>query len=68
MPTHDKEHHMAMPVTMKIYGDVASGNCPKVRFVADHLGLPYTWVPIDTTKGESRTPDYLTKFPQAAGY
>ena len=29
-----------------------------------HLGLPYTWVPVDTLKGESRTPDYLAKFPQ----
>jgi len=50
--------------TMKIYGDVLSGNCQKVRFVADHLRLPYTWVPVDTLKGESRTPDYLAKFPQ----
>ena len=49
---------------MKIYGDALSGNCQKVRFVADHLGLPYTWVPVDTLKGESRTPDYLAKFPQ----
>jgi glutathione S-transferase len=48
MPTHDKERYMAMPVTMKIYGDAASGNCQKVRFVADHLGLPYMLVPIDT--------------------
>ena len=49
---------------MKIYGDALSGNCQKVRFVADHLGLPYTWVPVDALKGESRTLDYLAKFPQ----
>jgi glutathione S-transferase len=48
---------------IKIYGDAASGNCQKVRLVADHLNLPYTWVAIDITKGESRTPDYLAKFP-----
>jgi glutathione S-transferase len=50
--------------TIKIYGDDASGNCQKVRLVADHLGLSYTWMPVDITKGESRTPDYLAKFPQ----
>jgi glutathione S-transferase len=64
VPTHDKERCMATPVTTKIYGDAASGNCQKVRFVADHLELSYTWVPIDTMQGESRTPDYLAKFPQ----
>ena len=49
---------------MKIYGDALSGNCQKVRFVANHLGLSYTWVPIDTLKGESRTPEFVAKFPQ----
>jgi glutathione S-transferase len=60
----DKERRMARPVTMKIYGDAASGNCQKVLLVADHLQLPYTWVAVDTMQGESRTPDYLAKFPQ----
>jgi glutathione S-transferase len=49
---------------MKIYGDLASGNCLKVKWTADFLGLPYTWVPINIMNGESRTPDYLAKFPQ----
>src|SRR5919201_7064822 len=49
---------------MKIYGNVASGNCQKVRLVADYLGLDYAWVPIDIMKGESRTADYLARFPQ----
>ena len=44
---------------MKIYGDLQSGNCLKVKYTADHLGLAYAWVPIDITKGESRTADYL---------
>jgi glutathione S-transferase len=48
---------------MKIYGDVISGNCLKVKWTADALGLSYTWVPIDIMKGESRTPAYLEKFP-----
>jgi glutathione S-transferase len=49
---------------MIIYGDLASGNCLKVKWTADLLGLPYDWVATDIMKGESRTPDYLAKFPQ----
>ena len=49
---------------MKIYGDLKSGNCLKVKWTADHLGLRYTWVPVDIMQGESRTPAYLAKFPQ----
>lgn len=49
---------------MRIYGDLGSGNCLKVKYTADHLGLPYTWVPVDILKGESRTPGFLARFPQ----
>ena len=48
---------------MRIYGDLVSGNCLKVKIVADYLRLSYRWVPIDILKGESRTPDYLSRFP-----
>ena len=50
---------------MKIYGDLGSGNCLKVKYTADKLGLAYTWVPVDTMKGETRTPDFLARFPMA---
>jgi glutathione S-transferase len=49
---------------MKIYGDLQSGNCLKVKYTADHLGLTYSWVPVDITKGESRSADYLRLYPQ----
>jgi glutathione S-transferase len=49
---------------MKIYGDLKSGNCLKVKWTADTLGLPYTWQAIDIMKGESRTAAFLAKFPQ----
>jgi len=49
---------------MKIYGDAISGNCLKVKWTADTVGHPYSWVPIDIMKGETRTPAYLAKFPQ----
>jgi len=44
---------------MKIYGDSNSGNCQKVKWVSDHLSLPYDWIEIDTMKGGSRTPEFL---------
>jgi glutathione S-transferase len=48
---------------MKIYGDLASGNCQKVKATADFLGLAYDWVAIDIMKGESRTPEFLALNP-----
>ena len=44
---------------MKIYGDTNSGNCLKVKWVCDHLALPYTWIAVDTLKGETRTAEFL---------
>lgn len=49
---------------MKIYGDMISGNCLKVKYTADYLALPYTWVPVDIMKGESRTSGFLQLSPQ----
>lgn len=40
---------------MNIYGDINSGNCLKVKWTAEKLGLPFTWMPIDIMKNESRT-------------
>jgi glutathione S-transferase len=48
---------------MKIYGDLGSGNCLKVKFTADFLRRPYEWVPIDIMKSESRTPQFLRMNP-----
>ncbi len=48
---------------MKIYGDSISGNCLKVKYTADHLGLAYEWLETDILAGESRTPDYLALNP-----
>ena len=50
---------------MKIYGDLGSGNCLKVKYTADRLGLPYTWVLIDIMKGETHAPEFLERFPRA---
>jgi glutathione S-transferase len=49
---------------VKIYGDLGSGNCLKVKYTADRLGLVYTWVPIDILKNETHTPEFLARFPR----
>lgn len=48
---------------MRIYGDLNSGNCLKVKVTADHLGIPYAWVDVDITRGGSRTEAFLAKNP-----
>ncbi|HTC83803.1 MAG TPA: glutathione S-transferase family protein, partial [Rhizomicrobium sp.] len=49
--------------SMTIYGDSTSGNCLKLKFVADRLGIPYEWVEISVLKSETRTPEFLTLNP-----
>lgn len=48
---------------MRIYGDERSGNCLKVKWTAELCGRSYTWVPVDIMKGETRTQEYLARFP-----
>src|SRR5207237_1087432 len=40
-----------------------SGNSYKVRLALARLGIPYSLVDVDILKGESRTPEFLTKNP-----
>ena len=48
---------------MRFFGDSISGNCLKVKWTADHLGLPYEWVETRVLTGETRTPDFLAMNP-----
>jgi glutathione S-transferase len=48
---------------MTIFGDSISGNCLKVKFVADRLGLAYDWVEISVLAAETRTPEFLAMNP-----
>jgi glutathione S-transferase len=48
---------------MTVYGDSISGNCLKVKFVAEVLGLPFDWVEISVLNKETRTPDFLAMNP-----
>ncbi len=38
-----------------IYGDSIFGNCLKVKWTAQHLGIPYEWIEVDMVKGEARS-------------
>ena len=42
-----------------VYGDSTSGNCLKVKLVADRLGIPYRWIETSVLKAETRTPAFL---------
>lgn len=44
---------------MKIYGDLRSGNCLKVKYVSDYLKLDYEWETIDVLSGQTRSGYFL---------
>jgi len=46
-------------MTLRIYGDSISGNCLKVKWTADHLGVAYDWFETSVIGGETRTPAFL---------
>ncbi len=48
---------------MKIYGDSISGNCLKVKWVCDSLGLAYDWIETSVVAAQTRTPEFLALNP-----
>lgn len=48
---------------LKIYGDVVSGNCLKVKWLLDHLRVDYQWIAVDVVGGGARTPEMLALNP-----
>lgn len=48
---------------MTVHGFSPSGNCHKVRLLMEQLGCDYRWIEVDSSKGETRTPEYLAKNP-----
>ena len=51
------------PTLRRIYGDANSGNCQKVKFTADLLGMPYAWTELVLANGDTRTPEFLARNP-----
>ncbi|AXQ29478.1 glutathione S-transferase family protein [Solimonas sp. K1W22B-7] len=48
---------------LKVYGDIYSGNCYKLKLLMTQLGLPHAWVHMDILKKETRTAEFLARNP-----
>ncbi|MBL6953023.1 MAG: glutathione S-transferase family protein [Alphaproteobacteria bacterium] len=46
-----------------LHDNLGSGNAYKVRLLLSHLERPFTRIDYDVTKGETRTPEFLTLNP-----
>ncbi|MAM86203.1 MAG: glutathione S-transferase [unclassified Hahellaceae] len=48
---------------MKIYGDIQSGNCYKIRLLCSLLRIEHEWIHIDILAGDTSKPEFLQKNP-----
>ena len=48
---------------IRLYDYLISGNGYKVRLLLTQLAIPFKRIELDITKGETRTPEFLRKFP-----
>ena len=46
-----------------VYGMADSGNCYKVKLALEQLALAYRWVEVDSTRGGTRTREFLAMNP-----
>ena len=47
----------------RVYGDIRSGNCYKIKLLMQHLALEHEWVVMNILEGETQTAEYLDKNP-----
>lgn len=50
-------------MTLHVYGDLGSGNCLKVKLIADATGTPYVWHEVLARTGGTSTPEFLALNP-----
>ena len=48
---------------MKIYGDIYSGNCYKLKLLCSILSIEHEWIAVDILKGETKTSEFLQMNP-----
>ncbi len=48
---------------MKIYGDIKSGNCYKLKLICALLDIEHDWIPVDIMQGETREEGFLALNP-----
>ena len=44
---------------LAVYGDLGSGNCLKVKLIADATGTPYVWHDVKVRSGATSAPEFL---------
>jgi glutathione S-transferase len=49
--------------TLRLYDFLPSGNCYKIRLLLSQMGIPFERIEVNILKGESRTPEFLSKNP-----
>ena len=47
----------------KVYGDIFSGNCYKVKLLMALLDIAHEWIHVDILAGESRGPEFRAMNP-----
>ena len=45
---------------MKVYGDIQSGNCYKVKLLLAFLGIEHEWCHVNILKGDTKTAEFLS--------
>lgn len=48
---------------LRVYGDMCSGNCYKLKLLLNQLGMKHEWHHVDIVKQEARTPEFLARNP-----
>lgn len=48
---------------MSVFGDIASGNCYKVKLVLVQLAIPHEWHHVNIVDGETKQPEFLRMNP-----
>jgi glutathione S-transferase len=48
---------------VKIYGDIYSGNCYKLKLLCSLLSIQHQWIAVDILKGETQTSEFLKMNP-----
>ena len=46
---------------IRIYGDIQSGNCYKIKLLTNHLDIPHQWRHVDILKGDTHSEEFLSK-------
>ncbi|MEO7775756.1 MAG: glutathione S-transferase family protein [Steroidobacteraceae bacterium] len=50
---------------LRVYGDIFSGNCFKVKLVLLQLATPHEWIDTDLLRGDTHTAEFLAMNPNA---